>query len=166
MKIVVTAKGKDLEAQTSPRFGRCEIYIFVETETMAFQPRPNPAMAAPGGAGVQAAQFIVEQGVEAVLTTNVGPNAMEVLKAANIPVYLINGGTVRQVVEAYQAGQLERAMGANVQDHAGMGGRRRNPSPSVPSRKQEIGALRTKAADLRQQLAEVMTAIEKLEKES
>lgn len=166
MKIVVTAEGNDLNARTSPRFGRCFTCIFVETETMAFEPKPNPALAAPGGAGIQAAQFIVEQGVAAVLTTNVGPNAMEVLQTADIPVCLIDGGTVRQVVEAYKAGQLECATQANVRDHAGMGGSRRKSSPLVTSRKKEVAALRAKAADLRQQLAEVITAIEKLEKEN
>lgn len=166
MKIVITAEGNDLSAPTSPRFGRCSTYIFVETETMAVEARPNPAVSASGGAGTRAAQFIVEQGAEAVLTANVGPNAMQVLLAAGVPVYAINDGTVREAVEAYKAGKLERATQANVRQHAGMGGHRDKPRVLVPSRKKEIAALRARAADLRQQLAEVLEAIEKLEKEN
>jgi predicted Fe-Mo cluster-binding NifX family protein len=166
MKIVITAEGNDLNAPASPRFGRCSTCVFVETETMVVEARPNPAVSASGGAGTQAAQFIVEQGAEAVLTANVGPNAMQVLLAANVPVYAINDGTVREAVEAYEAGKLERATQANVREHAGMGGRWDRPRALVPSRKKEIAALRARAADLRQQLAEVLEAIEKLEKEN
>ena len=165
MKIVVTAEGNDLNAPTSSRFGRCPTFIIVETETMAFEAQPNPALSASGGAGTQAAQFIAKQGVEGVLTGNVGPNAMEVLQAADIPVYLIDGGTVQQVVETYKAGQLEQAAGANVRQHSGMT-RRNRPPATAPSRREEISALQAKAADLRRQLVEVLTAIEKLEKEN
>ncbi len=163
MKIVVTCTGNDLNAQTNPRFGRCPTYIFVETETMAFEALPNPAATASGGAGVQAAQFIVEQGAQAVLSGNLGPNAMEVLQAANIPAYLINAGSVRQAVEAFKAGQLEAMAEANVQAHAGMDQRGRQV---IASRRREITDLQTKAADLRQQLAGILDRIEKLEKEN
>lgn len=180
MKIVVTAEGNDLGAPTSPRFGRCPTYVFVETETMAFEALPNPAMSAPGGAGIQAAQFVVERGAQAVLTGNIGPNAADVFQAAGIPVYFNSEPTVRGAVEAFKAGQLPVADGASVEAHTGMGmgrgrGRRGGPgrtlpatpaaSPS-PSRDEEIAALQELAADLRQQLADVVDRIEKLEKES
>jgi predicted Fe-Mo cluster-binding NifX family protein len=121
MKIVVTANGTDLDAPASPVFGRCPTYIFVDTETMAFEAVDNPAMSAPGGAGIQAAQFVIEQGAQAVLTGNVGPNAFNVFQAANVPIYLLTGGTVREAVEAYKAGRLQSTADANVQAHAGMG---------------------------------------------
>ena len=162
MKIVVTAEGKDLNAPTSSRFGRCPTYIFVDSESMAFKAVPNPAMSAAGGAGIQAAQFVVEQGAKVALTANVGPNAMDVLQAAGVSVYMIQGGSVREAVEAYKAGQLQSAMGANVQSHTGMRGDDRPASPN-PSREQEVTDLKTKAADLRRQLAEIVERIEKLE---
>ncbi|MBC7248833.1 MAG: DUF5320 family protein [Anaerolineae bacterium] len=191
MKVVITSNGADLDAPASPVFGRCSTYIFVDPETMQFEAVPNPAMSASGGAGIQAAQFIVEQGAQAVLTGNVGPNAFNVFQAAGVPVYLIPEGTVREAVEAYKSGQLRPAGGANVQAHAGMGmgggrgmgrgmgrGGRSSipqtppappttpPPTSVPAREreEEINALRQAAADLRRQLAEVMERIEKLEK--
>ena len=179
MKIVVTAEGKDLNAPTSSRFGRCPTYIFIESESMAFKAVPNPAISAPGGAGIQAAQFVVEQGAKVALTANVGPNAMDVLQAAGVSVYMIQGGSVLEAVEAYKAGQLQSAMGANVQSHTGMrgGDRPAAPNPSreqevsereqeVSEREQEVSDLKTKAADLRRQLAEIIERIEKLEKEN
>jgi len=88
---------------------------------MQFEAVPNPAMSASGGAGIQAAQFVIEQGAQAVLTGNVGPNAFNVFQAAGVPIYLLGGGTVREAVEAYESGQIRPVAGANVRAHAGMG---------------------------------------------
>jgi predicted Fe-Mo cluster-binding NifX family protein len=173
MKVIVSAQGDSLEAPVSPVFGRCPIFLLVDTETFEFEAIPNPAMNQPGGAGIQAAQFVVSQGVEAVLTGNLGPNAFDVLQAAAVPGYLAGQGTVRQAVEAYQAGQLQRMGGANVAAHVGMGrgrgrgmgaGRRRQPvTPSRPepqaADKEELAALRETLKSLRQQLAETMEKI-------
>ena len=97
MDIVITADGDNLEAQASPFFGRCPAYIFVDTETLAFEAVENPAASASSGAGIQAAQFVIEHGARAVLTGNVGPNADNVLREAGVPVYQNQQGTVRQL---------------------------------------------------------------------
>ena len=187
MKLVVTANGTDLDAQASPIFGRCPTYIFVDTETMAFEAVENPAIGAPGGAGIQAAQFVVERGAQAVVSGNTGPNAFGVLQSAKLPVYVFRGGTVREAVEAYNAGQLEVSGGASAKAHAGMGmssgmgrgrgmGRGMSTSrgavvPQAPaaaasagSREQEIAAIKDRAGDLRKQLAKVMERLDQLEK--
>ena len=181
MKIVVTSNGTNLDAPASPVFGRCPTYIFVDTETMEFEAVSNPAMSAAGGAGIQAAQFVIEQGAQAVLTGNVGPNAYNVFQAANVPIYLLAGGTVREAVEAYKAGRLPSAADASVQAHAGMGmgrgmgrgmgmgqgawGTPPPPQPALPaSREEEVAALKQAAGDLRQQLAQIMERLDNLEK--
>lgn len=122
MKLVVSSQGSDLDAPASPVFGRCPTYLFVDSETLEFEAVPNPAMNQGGGAGIQAAQFVVGQGAQAVLSGNLGPNAFDVLQAAGVPGYLVPEGTVRQVVEAFRAGQLQPMGGSNVAAHAGMGG--------------------------------------------
>ncbi len=164
MKIVVTSNGANLDAPASPVFGRCPTYIFVDTETMAFEAVDNPAITAAGGAGIQAAQFIVERGARAVVTGNVGPNASNVFQSANVSVYLFSDGTVRQAVEAYKAGQLPAAGGASGPAHAGVGGERR---PTIAgSRAEEIAELKGMAGTLRKQLADVIERLDKLEKGS
>ena len=143
MRIVVSSQGENLEAQASPVFGRCPTYLFVDSETMTFEALPNPAMNQGGGAGIQAAQFVVNQGAQAVLSGSLGPNAFDVLQAAGVPGYLISEGTVRMAVDAFKAGQLQAMGGANVAAHAGMrgGGRgsgmgqsRQQAMPSPPLR--------------------------------
>jgi predicted Fe-Mo cluster-binding NifX family protein len=179
MKIVVSSQGENLDAPASPVFGRCPTYVFIDTETLEFTAVPNPAMNQGGGAGIQAAQYVVSQGAQAVLTGNLGPNAFDVLQAASVPGYLVQAGTVRQAVEAYKAGQLQPMGGANVAAHAGMRGGGRGMGrgmgramPQVPSeppdatRDAELAELRETLKGLRQQLAETMEKIEKLEEEA
>jgi predicted Fe-Mo cluster-binding NifX family protein len=176
MKIAVSSEGNHLDATTSPVFGRCPFFVFVDPETMAFETVPNLAVSEGGGAGVQAAQFAVNRGIDAVLTGNLGPNAFDVLQAANVPGYVIPAGTVRQAVDAYNTGRLQPMSRANVAAHAGMGrgGRRAGmvqvvespaPTQSHPAKELELEKLHETLQDLRQRLAETMDKIEKLEKE-
>jgi predicted Fe-Mo cluster-binding NifX family protein len=184
MKIVVSAQGNTLDAPASPVFGRCPTYLFVDTDTMEFEAVPNPAMNQGGGAGIQAAQFVVEHGAKAVLSGNLGPNAFNVLEAAGVPGYLVHEGTVRQAVEALKANQLRPMGGANVAAHAGMGGSATSdpargmgmrggfepampvqPPPKASPSEPQLAQLRETLKSLRQQLAETMEQIEKLERE-
>ena len=119
MKIVITSNGADLDSPMSPMFGRCPIFIFVGDEADEIESVPNPAVDAHGGAGIQAAQFVVDRGAKAVITGRVGPNAMDVLKAADIPIYLSQGDTPRQALEAFKAGKLQE----QTESHGRMGGR-------------------------------------------
>lgn len=105
MKIVVTAQGEGLDAFVDPRFGRCQYFIFIDTDTMRVEAVANAAKGAAGGAGIQAAQFVVDRNTQAVITGTVGPNAAEVLKRANITVYR-GAGTVGGVIEKFKAGRL------------------------------------------------------------
>ena len=50
MKIAVSAKGGSLSAQMDERFGRCEYFIIVDSETMRFNAVFNASSAASDGA--------------------------------------------------------------------------------------------------------------------
>jgi predicted Fe-Mo cluster-binding NifX family protein len=124
MKIAVSATGKELNSQIDPRFGRCQFFVFVDPETMEFEALDNEGLMASGGAGVQAAQMVVQKGANTLITGNLGPNAASALSASGIKVYLVPGGTVKDVIEGYRAGRLSEASGATVPPHFGMGGGR------------------------------------------
>jgi predicted Fe-Mo cluster-binding NifX family protein len=121
MKIAISAAGRNLDAETDPRFGRCAYFIIVDPETMEFEVVDNSGAMAAGGAGVSAAQAVVDKGVQALLTGNCGPNAYQVLSSAGIQ--LITGvfGKIRDVVENYRSGKYRASSQANVPDHFGMG---------------------------------------------
>ncbi len=122
MKIAVTAKGKTLEDQVDPRFGRCPYFLVFETETLEVEPLENPNLTAGGGAGIQSAQLMAEHDVKAVLTGNCGPNAHQTLTAAGIDVIVGVNGTIREAVEKFKSGTLSAAREPNVGSHFGTGG--------------------------------------------
>ena len=125
MKIVVTSTGNTLDSPIDPRFGRCQFFVFVDPETMEFEAAENEAVMAAGGAGPQAAQFVANKGAEAVLTGNVGPNAVSALKAAGVTIYVGATGTVKETVLLFKNGQMQEVGEATVASHSGMGGGRR-----------------------------------------
>jgi predicted Fe-Mo cluster-binding NifX family protein len=124
MKIGVSSTGENLDAQVDPRFGRCEYFIIVDSETMSFTIVANESARASGGAGIQAAQTIANTGVNTVLTGNMGPNAFRTLSAANIKVFSGAQGTIREAIENYKNGALEELSSASVNSHFGRGGGR------------------------------------------
>jgi len=120
MKIAVSAVGQDLDAQVDPRFGRCQNFVIVDTETMDFEAAANDSAGASGGAGIAAAQAIVNKGVEAVLTGNCGPNAFGVLNSAGIKVITGAAGTVKEAIENFKAGKLQAISRPDASPHSGM----------------------------------------------
>lgn len=121
MKIAVTSFGGDLDARVDPRFGRCATFVYVDSETMTCESEPNGSAAAGGGAGIAAAQQLAARQPAVVLTGRCGPNAFDVLAAAGIKVFTNIAGSVREAVEAYQAGTLQPLAGPDAAPHAGMG---------------------------------------------
>ena len=110
-----------LDAPVNPRFGRCQYFLIVDSETMQFEAIPNMASGAMGGAGIQAAQIIAGKGVKALITGNVGPNAFQALSAAGIQIITGAYGTVREAVEKYKKGELKGISAPTVGGHFGMG---------------------------------------------
>lgn len=101
MKIVISAKGKNLTDAVDPRFGRCEYFIVFDTETKEFTASENENKERGGGAGIQSARFVVESGATRLLTGKVGPKAEEVLKAGNIDVKENCEGSVEEAINKY-----------------------------------------------------------------
>jgi len=122
MKIAISSSGTDQSAQVDPRFGRCQYFIIVDTDSGKTEAIPNAAQSAGGGAGIQAAQTIADQGAETVLTGNVGPNAHRALQAAKISVATGVSGTVSDAVKAFQEGKYKATDSPTVQSHFGMSG--------------------------------------------
>lgn len=121
MKIAVSAMSPDLDSEIDPRFGRCQYFLIVDTDTMQYETLENPGASAGGGAGITTAQTISTRGIEAVITGNCGPNAFQVLSAAGIKVITGVSGKVKDSVHNYVSGKLQAASHPNVIAHSGMG---------------------------------------------
>jgi predicted Fe-Mo cluster-binding NifX family protein len=107
MKICVTSTGRDLDSKVDFHFGRAPYFLIVNTDTMAFDVVENTEQVAGRGAGIGAAQMILDKSASAVLTGIIGPNAFHALKVAHVEIYegFAGNETVRVAVEKFNKGE-------------------------------------------------------------
>ncbi len=120
MRVLISAQAPDITAPLDPRFGRAAHFVVVDAETGEWQAHANPAAMAGHGAGIEAARFAVDQGVEAVITGATGPNAFRTLEAAGVLVFQAPAGTVADALEAWRGNELPAAGQPTAPAHAGM----------------------------------------------
>ena len=101
MRIAISATGQDLDAEVHARFGRCPYFVIVDTETMEAVAVENVHAGGSDGAEVAAARMMIDRGFEAVLTGDMGPNALRVLSRSGVPVTTGVEGTVREAAERF-----------------------------------------------------------------
>jgi predicted Fe-Mo cluster-binding NifX family protein len=119
-RIAVTVTRPDPEAEADTRFGRAPYFMLYDTGNEEWESLANPALEAGGGAGVQAAQYLADRRIEAVVSGAFGPNAFTVLQAAGIAMYHFDTpGTCRELIEAYQSGRLAQASSASRRGRSG-----------------------------------------------
>ena len=110
MKIVITTKnGEGLDAELDPRFGRCEAFLVVDSDSgKVVESVPNQERNAAHGAGIGATAKVAELGAEAVISGRFGPKAASGLKAKGIKMLTApEGKTAREVLEMFKAGDLQ-----------------------------------------------------------
>ena len=69
-------------------------------ENGSFELLDNPAAQAQGGAGVKAAQFVVDSGADALVTVRCGENAAKLMQAAEIAIYKSEGSSAEENAKA------------------------------------------------------------------
>ncbi|MCD4802151.1 MAG: NifB/NifX family molybdenum-iron cluster-binding protein [Anaerolineales bacterium] len=112
MIIAVSSTDGKFNTEFSPRFGRCNFFIIMDTDSGEWESKPNPAADARGGAGPQAVQFLSDAGVKASITGRYGPNAFTTLKTAGIRAYIADAGTPEELLDRFKAGTLEEVNAA------------------------------------------------------
>jgi predicted Fe-Mo cluster-binding NifX family protein len=118
MKIAITSTGPTLEAEVDQRFGRAKLFFIFDTETENVKVVDNQqSLNAAQGAGIQAAETVVNEGAEVLITGHCGPNAFRTLQAADVKIIVGAQGTVGQMVEKFKKGELGYAQDADVPGH-------------------------------------------------
>ncbi|GAI10269.1 unnamed protein product [marine sediment metagenome] len=103
MKIAVSSTNKNIESSVSDVFGRCSYFIIVEIKNQKIgktEAIENKGIDQMSGAGISAAKLMAEKDVNAVITKNIGPRAMDVLKQFNIAVYS-GDGVIKEVLQEF-----------------------------------------------------------------
>lgn len=119
MKIALSSSGKDLDSTLDLRFGRCPYFIIYDLDTQEFTTIENKGAKASGGAGIAAAQQLIDESVEVVITSKVGPNAHELLVDSNIKIYEGKNIPGKLLIESYKKGDLEEIKESGPAQHGG-----------------------------------------------
>lgn len=118
MKIAITSMDGTLEGMVDERFGRARKVIVYDVGTDTFEVAENSKqMNLAQGAGIQAAQNVVNLGVRAIISGHLGPKAFQVVQSAGIDAYSAVNVTVADAIKQYREGSLNKLAGADVQGH-------------------------------------------------
>jgi len=118
LRIAISSQGRTLGDEVDPRFGRAAMFLFVDTDTGAFEAVDNVQnLNAQQGAGIQASALCSEKGANFGITGHCGPKAFRSLTAAGIEVVVGAEGKATKALQEFNAGKLTRAESANVEGH-------------------------------------------------
>lgn len=119
MKIAVCSQSNTVQSSVDSRFGRAAFFAVYDEDTNEWEFMENSQnLQAAQGAGVQAAQTIVDADADVLIAANIGPKAIAALNAAGVAVFAANAAkTIQQAVADYRAGQLTQIQQANVEGH-------------------------------------------------
>jgi len=132
MKVAISAAGKNLESTIDERFGRCRYFIILETDDMRYEVIENTNADLSTSAGIQSASLVASKGVEAVITGNCGPKAMQVFATTTIQVIIGQHGMVKDVVEKFKRGELNPSTRGNVPGKSGVAQTESAPGAGQP----------------------------------
>ena len=106
MKIAVPVNAKSIEAVISKTFGRTEYFLIYDTASKACSYIDNQALNSQSGAGIKAAQLLVDYQVEALITPQCGENAAKVLQPGGVSIYKTSYPLAVDNIIAFQKDQL------------------------------------------------------------
>jgi predicted Fe-Mo cluster-binding NifX family protein len=84
MILFISSSGETLESQVNPRFGRTPFFIKYDTKDKTWEAIKNAATTQRGGAGVSAAQTLIDSGAVVAISGRFGPNAHQALSAGGV----------------------------------------------------------------------------------
>ena len=118
MKLAITSGDGNPASPFSPRFGRSNYFLFVDSTVEEsgdgeWTARENPAADAHGGAGPQAVKFLADHQVDAVISGRFGPKAFRALEEAGITPFAVEADTPEGLLAKFQDGKFTPAGAAS-----------------------------------------------------
>ena len=106
MLIAVPVDDKSMKSKVCVSFGRAPYFLIYDTDGGKVDFIDNPAAGSQGGAGIKAAQAVVDSRAKVLLTPRCGENAAQVIDAAGIKMFKTINDSIQDNIDAYQEGGL------------------------------------------------------------
>jgi predicted Fe-Mo cluster-binding NifX family protein len=119
MKIVISATGRDKESNIDATFGRAHFFLIVDTKTKKVKVIENKVRDRPNGVGITAVNTVESEGVDAVITADIGPLAFETFKQGGVKIYKAKG-KINDAIRLFEEGKLSEIKKATKPKYAGL----------------------------------------------
>mgnify|MGYP000896405443 CR=1 FL=1 len=119
MRLGMPVNEDSMESNVCLSFGRAPYFLVYDVESKKGNFLENTAAGSQGGAGIRAAQLIVDSGVDALIVPRCGRNAADVLMGANIKLYKIINDSIADNIEAF----MDNRLASLDEIHSGFHGR-------------------------------------------
>jgi len=102
MKIAVPSIGKNPESFVSNSFGHAPFIIIYNDETNKYNHFENIGFKLKDGSGIKAAELIIQNNADVLLTREIGHKTYSVLMKEHISIHILNiSGSVKSTVNKY-----------------------------------------------------------------
>lgn len=106
MIVAISIKKTDKHADVCEVFSKSKYFIFYDSSFNTKKCLLNPYSSELGGSGIQSAQFLIENKVEALITKDIGTNSLRLFKSANIKVFNCPANTIVKVIKHFNQNKL------------------------------------------------------------
>lgn len=108
MKILISTNNNSDTAVLDSRFGRCPYFYIIDTLTNEKSFVKNQGSLASGGAGIKAAEQVINEKIDILITGSLGPNAFKLIKKASIIAFKSNEDSIQTVINNFNENKLEK----------------------------------------------------------
>ena len=119
MKIAISANGTNLEENIVTTFCGCDFFLIVDTKANTLRTVVNETKGRPDKVGGTAGQLVSNQGIDAVITSDIGPQAMKIFEQYGIEVYQ-GEGKINDVIQQLEKERLPEITKAAVLRYTGL----------------------------------------------
>lgn len=107
MRVAIPVEEKNIRSNVCVSFGRAPYFMFYDTKNEESIYIDNSAANSQGGAGIKAAQIIVDNNADVLITPRCGENAAEVLNAADIKIYKSSDNSIEKNLSELKDNKLK-----------------------------------------------------------
>ena len=119
MKIVISAAGRDIESNIDATFGRALFFLIMDTATKKIKVIENKARDRQNGVGITAVNTVENEGIDAVITADIGPLAFETFKLSGVKIYKAEG-KIKDAIRLFEEGKLSEIKKATRPKYTGL----------------------------------------------
>jgi len=115
MKICISSTGNTIEySNIDTTIHRCAFFLIVDKKANSLKAIYNTIRERPDEIGAMVGQIVANEGIDAVITTDIGPRAFEIFKRYAIKVYQAKG-KITNAIKQFDQGKLKEITKATLE---------------------------------------------------